>query len=203
MRFLTKVADMMILNILFLVTCIPIFTIGASVTALHYVTLRIVSGEDGSISKDYFRSFRQNFRQATIIWLILMAFALLLTYDVHLVWSGDGYISTAVKVMTVIACAALVMILLYVFAILAKFNNSVWGTIRNAVAISLAAFPKTLSMFMLVFASAALTFYTETTIRWGLLFWLTVGFSAVTYFNSVLLKKTFDKLSERGTSDNE
>ena len=104
------------------------------------------------------------------------------------------------KILSVIAGAALVMVLLYVFAILAKFNNSVKGTIRNAVAISLAAFPKTLSMFMLIVSCAALTFYTETTIRWGLLFWMTLGFSSVTYFNSILLRKTFERLIEGNPS---
>ena len=188
MRFLGKVADMMILNLLFLTTCIPIFTIGASLTALHYVTLRMVSGEE-------------NFRQATIIWIILMAFALLLTYDIRLVWNGAGYVNTVMKVLSIIASVALVMVILYVFAILAKFHNSVEGTIRNAVAISLNAFPRTLSMFMLVVASVALTFYTEATIRWGLLFWLTFGFSAVTYFNSFLLKKTFGNLITDHASD--
>ena len=201
MRFLGKVADMMILNLLFLTTCIPIFTIGASLTALHYVTLRMVSGEEGAVSKDYFRSFKQNFRQATVIWLILMAFVLLLVYDIRSVWNGGGYVNTVVKILSVIAGAALVMVILYVFAILAKFHNSVEGTIRNAVAISLNAFPRTLSMFMLVVASVALTFYTEATIRWGLLFWLTFGFSAVTYFNSFLLKKTFGNLITDHASD--
>lgn len=203
MHFLSKAADMIILNVLFLITCIPIFTVGASLTALHYVTLRMVSGEEGAVSRDYFRSFRQNFRQATAIWLILEVFALLLAYDIRMVWNSGGYVNTVVKILSIIACAALIMILLYVFALLAKFNNSVKGTIRNAVAISLAAFPRTLSMFMLIAACAALTFYTETTIRWGLLFWLTLGFSTVTYFNSVLLKKTFDKLIEHDTTDNE
>jgi len=201
MRFLTKVADMMILNIIFLVTSIPLITIGASLTALHYVTLRMAAGEEGPVVKDYLRSFRRNFRQATIIWLILMVFLCVLTYDIRLTWNAGGYISIVVKVMSVIGSAGLVMILLYVFGVLAKFDNTVKGTLRNAAAISIAAFPKTLSMFMLIAASAALTFYTELTVRWGLLFWLTIGFSMITYFNSILLKKTFDKLIEESFFD--
>ena len=201
MHFLGKVADLMILNLLFLITCVPIFTIGASLTALHYVTLRMVSDEDSAVSRDYLRSFKQNFRQATIIWLILITFALLITYDIRLVWNGAGYVNTVMKILSIIASVALVMVILYVFAILAKFHNSVKGTIRNAVAISLSAFPRTLSMFMLVAASVALTFYTEATVRWGLLFWLTFGFSAVAYFNSFLLKKTFGNLITDQTSD--
>lgn len=193
----------MILNILFLITSIPVFTIGASMTALHYAILRMVSGEEGAVSKDYFRSFRQNFRQATLIWVILVGFALLLTYDISVTWNGEGSVNTVVRIMSLVACVALVMILLYVFAILAKFNNTVTGTIRNAAAISIAAFPRTLSMFMLVVACAALTFYTETTVRWGSLFWVTLGFSTVTYFNSFLLKKTFDDLVEDKHPDDE
>ena len=125
MRFLGKVADMMILNLLFLTTCIPVFTIGASLTALHYVTLRMVSDEDSAVSRDYLRSFKQNFRQATIIWLILITFALLITYDIRLVWNGAGYVNTVMKILSIIASVALVMVILYVFAILAKFHNSV------------------------------------------------------------------------------
>ncbi len=138
-----------------------------------------------------------------MIWLILAAFTLLLAYDFLAAWGGKGYVITLVKIMSVVACAALVMILLYVFAILAKFDNTVKGTLRNAAAISIAAFPNPLSMFMLVVACAALTFYTRTTLRWGLLFWVTLGFSTVTYFNSFLLKKTFDKLIAEKASHEE
>ena len=69
MRFLTKIADLMVLNILFCVTSIPLITIGASWTALYSVTLKMVRDEEGSVSRSYFRSFRQNFRQATLLWL--------------------------------------------------------------------------------------------------------------------------------------
>ena len=77
MQFLTKVADLIILNLLFLVTSVPVITIGASATALHYVALRMIHGQEGPITRDYFRSFRTNFRQATAIWLLLLGFALI------------------------------------------------------------------------------------------------------------------------------
>ncbi len=194
MRFLGRMADLMILNLLFLATSIPVFTVGAGLTAMHYVALRMTSDEEGTIWKDYFRSFRQNFRQATIIWLILLLFALILWYDIRAVWGGTGVINTVVKVLSVVACAALAILLLYVFAVLAKFNNTVRGTMKNAVALALTHMGRTVSMFMLPFACAALTFYTYTTIRWGLLAWLLIGFAAVVYFNSFLLRKTFNEV---------
>ncbi len=196
MRFLSKMADLIILNIFFLVTSIPLVTIGASLTAMHYVALRMAGGEEGTIYRDYFHSFKQNFRQATVIWLILLAFTLILAYDISSVWSGTGYISTAVKVLSVVACAAMAMILLYVFAILARFNNTVRGTLKNSVALALTHPGRTVSMFMLPFAGAVLTFYTLETFRWGFLAWLVIGFAGITFLNSFSLKKTFDEAIE-------
>ena len=69
-RGLTKLADLMWLNALFIVTSLPIITIGASTAALYYETMRIVAGEESYITKDYFRAFKENFKKATIIWLI-------------------------------------------------------------------------------------------------------------------------------------
>lgn len=196
MRFLGRVADLMILNLLFLATSLPVVTVGASLTAMHYVALRMVNGEEGGVVRDYFRSFRQNFLQATAIWLLLLVFALLLWYDLRSVWSAAGYLNTLVKVLSLVACAALVMILLYVFAILSKFNNTVRGTLKNAVSLALRHPGRTVSMFMLPFACAALTLYTQATIRWGMFAWLAIGFALITWCNSFLLKKIFDEAIE-------
>src|SRR6186713_2929925 len=72
MRFLTRIADLMILNLLFIATSIPIVTLGASVTALNFTAMRIVRGQCDSVTGDYFGSFRRNFRQATLIGLIFL-----------------------------------------------------------------------------------------------------------------------------------
>ena len=60
MNALNKLADLIILNFLTMICCIPIFTIGASATALHYVALKIVRDEETYIIKGFFKSFRQN-----------------------------------------------------------------------------------------------------------------------------------------------
>ena len=72
MRVLTKIADTVWLNILFLICSIPIFTIGASITALYYVSFKTIKDEEGYITKDFFRSFKENFKQSTIIWIVLL-----------------------------------------------------------------------------------------------------------------------------------
>lgn len=196
MRFLGRVGDLMILNILFLVTSIPIITLGASLTALHYAVYKMVCCSDTSAARDFFHSFRQNFRQATVLWLLLMLFGFLLWYDLRSVWGQTGLIQTAVKLMSLVACAAMAMLLLYVFAVLARFDNTVRGTLKNAVGLALRHPGRTVSMFMLPFACGVLTFYTYSTIRWGMLAWLLIGFAAIAYFNSFPLRKTFDEAVE-------
>ena len=72
-RFIGKFWDVLILNVLWLVCSIPIVTIGASTTAMYYVTLKLARDEDGYTIRSFFKSFKENFRQATVIWLIFLA----------------------------------------------------------------------------------------------------------------------------------
>ena len=71
--FMGRVADLMILNILCIICCIPIITIGASVTAMYYVTLKMTRNEESYIVRSFFKSFKENFKQATVIWLVALA----------------------------------------------------------------------------------------------------------------------------------
>ena len=82
-RFIGKLGDLIILNVLWLITSIPIVTIGASTTALYYVTLKLVRDEDGYTIRSFFKSFKENFKQSTIIWLIMLAVGLLIGFDLY------------------------------------------------------------------------------------------------------------------------
>ena len=65
--FMGRVADLLLLNFLCILCCIPVVTAGASITALYYVTLKMARDEESYIARSFFRSFKQNFKQATII----------------------------------------------------------------------------------------------------------------------------------------
>ena len=196
MLFLGKIADLMILNIIFVISCIPIITIGPALTALHYVTLKMSDNSDSHIVRSFFKSFRQNFRQALIIWLIMLLFAWILWFDISNVWGSAGTINMLVQFFSIVALIGHIMELLYVFPVLARFNNTVAGTFRSAFGLALSAFTRTFSMFMLIFACAALTFYTVDTFKYCSFLWLTLGFSSVAYANSFLLKKTFARYTQ-------
>ncbi len=72
MTILNKVADILILNIIFIIACVPIVTIGAAFSAAYYIGFKMVKDEESYIVRGFFKAFKDNFKQATIIWLILM-----------------------------------------------------------------------------------------------------------------------------------
>ena len=88
--FMNKVADLCILNIICLVCCIPIVTAGASITAMYYVTLKMVRNEEAYIVRSFFKSFKDNFKQATIINLIMIAVGAVLYLDLNVAKNMPG-----------------------------------------------------------------------------------------------------------------
>ena len=86
MTLLDKVADGLLLGLLWLITSLPIVTIGASTTAAYAVALKLAGGEEGYVIRNFFSSFKKNFRQGTILGLvvILMAFVLISNIDFYL-----------------------------------------------------------------------------------------------------------------------
>ncbi|HPA53844.1 MAG TPA: YesL family protein, partial [Bacillota bacterium] len=69
-KIMTAVYQMIILNLLWCITSIPLITVGASTTALYYVIGKIARKEEVHEIKDFYKSFRENFKQATCIWMI-------------------------------------------------------------------------------------------------------------------------------------
>lgn len=197
MRIMTFLANLVILNILFLISCIPIVTAGPAITAMNYVVFNMSPGQDVHIAQSFFRSFRQNFRQGLIIWLLMLLVGYLLGMDIYVVWFVIP--NTIQRIAVTIVSVIYLMTLIYVFPLLSRFNNSVFRTIRNAVVLSFNAFPKTLSMLVLIVASVLGTLYSTTTLVYGMFVWLLLGFSGIAYLNSLLLRKTFQKYSQIGT----
>lgn len=193
MRFLTKIADLMVLNILFCVTSIPLITIGASWTALYSVTLKMVRDEEGSVSRSYFRSFRQNFRQATLLWLGVLVVLALLVLDIRVLngmagGTAPGLLRVGVQILALLG----IMVLQYLFPSLARFEASLADTLKNACMMVLAHLPKTALMTAAAVGAVWITLINNTTIAVGLMVWPLIGFSLMAFGNSGILRKIFD-----------
>ena len=125
MRFLSKVCDLMILNALCIICCLPIVTAGASVTALYTITMKMVRGEESYIFKGFFKAFKENFKQSTIIWLIMAALGIFIFVDYRASAILPENVSNLFRVLIGALIIFYAMILSYVFPYTARFANNI------------------------------------------------------------------------------
>ena len=192
-RFLSKVADLMILNLLFLLCSIPVVTIGASSTAMYYTALKMIDNEEGYISRNFFHSFKENFKQATVCWLIFLFSGAILVADILILRSAQGTFPKIVLIAIVALCIFYLIMLNYVFAVLSRFYNSTKNTFKNALIMSIVNLPYTLAILALTIAPVLVTLINGYTIWYGLLVWIMVGFSATTLGKCYFFDKIFKK----------
>lgn len=145
---ISRLGDIMLLSMLWFLTSLPIITLGASTTALLDICMKIIRSRDAGIIKPFFSSFKSNFRQSTIIFLIMAAIGAVGAADMYF-WahsSGDtAMIMNAVSIGIMIIYAAT---LLYVFAVQAAFENTVSATVRTAFLMALKHFPVTIVLLV-------------------------------------------------------
>lgn len=200
MRVLNRVGDLLILNVLMIVCCIPVITAGAAFTAMHYVLLKIVRGEEGYLIRGFFKSFRSNFRQATLIWLLML---LVVAVYVGGIWifNYSGLVFPKPLIIAVAAVAfVLLMIAVYVFPLQARFENSVKNTLKNAMLLAFANLPRTILMMACYILPLVLGYFST----YALLFVIMLGISAPAYAAAWIYSGIFKKLEpepEEAASD--
>ena len=190
MVFLTKVANLMILNLLTIICCIPIITVGPAVTALYYVTIKMARGDEPYIVKSYFKSFKENFKQATILWIVMLALIIVLILDwevVVLMMSGTG--AKIMKVVLGVVTIFFVMTALYIFPVLSRFENTIKQTVKNAFLISIMSLPKTVVIILIHLLPLGLLLLTIQ----ALPFLFLLGLPAVAYLSSMMFVRVFKK----------
>lgn len=196
MQGLNKLGDLLWLNVLTLICCIPIITIGPSLTAMHYIALKIARNEEGYITRDFFKSFKRNFKQGTIIWLIMLFVILVLAGDFFIInYSGLEFNGIIRSVL--MAVALLVMFTsMFVFPVLAKFENTVFNIIKNAFFIGIAQLPKTILMMILTVIPVALFIFVPQIIPIVFMFGITLPAWASAKLYSKFFKKLEDRIME-------
>lgn len=139
LQFINKLVYSVYLNILWFICCIPIVTVGASTTALFYVSLKVAKNEEGNLTKAFFHSFRENFKQGTIIWLILLGVGIVLGIDGYVLYHMrfENAFWTLCTAIFFVAAAAYGVVLMYIFPLLARFDNTVGAMFKNALFIGI------------------------------------------------------------------
>lgn len=190
-------ADMMLCSLYFVLCSIPLVTIGAAATAMHYA-LRRSHDCSGSPTKDFFSSFRHNFVQATVIWLVIAAIAAVLVGNFWLAqaWESElvPFVKAAIAVMGVLLLAETAL----VFPMLARFRNSIGQLMKNSLLLALLHPLKTLILIFFMVLPVGLSLVLPEKFSVIVTLW-TLGLSgASAYLAQMLIIPIFDSLEKTG-----
>jgi Predicted integral membrane protein len=189
MRFITKVGYLWYLDVLFVVTSLPVFTIGVSITALNYACTKLIDDE-GTVTGNYFKSWKENFKQGTGLGLLYLAFGALLALALVFYNRMD---QSDIKIMwaVVIAIGIFYFIsLCWVFAIQSKFVHTVQDTIHYSFVIAFQNLPET---FLIMITIAAVVFFSCTQPFIVLFLVLNFGIGWCFYLFAYFYAKVFDR----------
>ena len=144
---LTKITDVVLIGFYFFITSIPIFTIGDSMTALYYVTHKCIFRGKG-YTTEYFKSFKSNFNQATLSWLIFLVVQLVLIADIYIMKDSmsKGVLFAAAPWFFMVVLVLIMVWAIYHFAYIARFQNTFKTSFKVSLAIMFVNIPWTLAI---------------------------------------------------------
>ena len=148
-RFFNLVYNLVLLHILWVIYSLPVITAGASTTALYYACMKMIRTNEGYVHKNFQKSFKQNFKRATVIWLVMAAAAFLLVTDLRY---GMFLGNTMGKIILIGSSVILIPAILtgiYIFPVQAKFENTIRDNVKNALLMSLRHFPCSLLLCLI------------------------------------------------------
>ena len=189
---LGKISNIVILNLLCIVSCLPIITIGASVTATYFIAMQIVKDEESYIIKEFIKRFKENFIISKKIWIIMMIIGGVLCFDFYISkLIINEYMRIILQFILLMISIIFVFSIMYVFPIASKFENTVKNTMINSILISIQHLPQTIVMTLVNLSPIILIFMLSD--YWGqiLFFYTVIGFAVIAYINSIFFNKIF------------
>lgn len=188
-NFLNKVADIMILGIVFMIACVPVITGGAALTAAYYMGFKMVKNEETYIIKGFFKAFKENFKQATILWIFVLIIMAVIVADYRIIlYSGIAFASgLRIAMVSVTLIAALGIV--FVFPLQARFQNTVKHTFKNAFLMALSHLPSAF-LLIIIFAVPYLILWLVPQLFPAVFL---LGFGGIFYFKSFVLLRVFRK----------
>ena len=191
-RFLTGLCNLIIVNLLFIITCIPVFTIGASLTALYRITIAILAGDNPAIFRDYFKAFRDNFLKAPGLELLYAALsAFFITQIVLCNTMLPPETARWVQFCPYFFLFVILAHTLYSFPLIAWFEETFFQMLKNALLLSISNMPVTI-MYVVISGGLVYVLWQFPSLTLSLLIFM--GISIIAAFYSIFLKRIFEKL---------
>lgn len=190
-QFLCRLWDIIQVNFFWLLGCIPVVTIGASTAAAFKVCLHLAMEQEGYIYKEYWAGFKENWKQGTVLEAIFFLCAYVIYLDLQLFEAAAGN-PIWILVVTIISGFLFVFSLLYAFPLIARYENTILGTLKNSLRISRRYFGRTMAMVAVVLFEVLIWMFNSTTIFIGFL----IGPACIIYTIAGMSLGTFYEIEQ-------
>lgn len=191
-RFLTRVCDLLFLNIALVLSCCTVVLSGAGVTALYSITLKMMRGQDCDPIRGFFRALRENFLTSSFAAILLLGDVTLLAVLRSVLYAETLLMPPALFILLAILAVFLTALLSYLFPLLARYENTFLNHLCNAVRLSLANLPVTVLMTTVDLLPLLIGFLIPAALGVVFAFWLLFGFAAGAWVNSFYLNRIFE-----------
>ena len=161
MKSLSKFTDCISLSLLFLISCIPVVTIGTAATATYHTAYKVLRHDRGYLFREYVSSFRDNFKQTTPVWLFALALGAMLGVDGFIVgyYAQKGSIPSALGIVFIVGMIVWFSWISYLFPYMARFENTKRQSMKNAILFATVHFPMTVFMLFLAAVVGLLMYF--------------------------------------------
>ncbi len=204
-RFFDRFGDLFVLNVLFVACSIPVITAGASFSAMLYVTNRMVMGEEGKVPELFFKGFKQNFKLATPLWIIVLAIAYGAYFCYQCSLNVADNVANIYTGLTAFLMIVLTFLLPLLFSLVARYDNTVIKTLINSFALSITHLKLWFKIFF-IWIIPVIIYNLNIMIFWYTwYFWILILTAVLAFATSMLVKPLYEELEkseeEKGDED--
>ena len=205
-KFLSRLWDMIKLNFLWLLFSLPIVTMGAATVAAYTVTLKMVDETEGYVGRQFIKGFKENWKQGIPMGLLAMFCSYVVYLDFQLFEAVEGnpilFLIFGMIAAFVFGCA-----FIYAFPLSARYENTLFGTLKNSANIAARYFVRTIALVVVLAVEILLILYNSTTLFFGLLIgpaciMLTISGFALHFFREIEKEPGAVKETEKAEEEN-
>ena len=191
MKFLSRLVDLVVLNIFTLLYSLPVVTAGGALTAMNYVLFHYVRGDETYTIKMFRDSFRTNFRQGIPEGILALAVAVITAVDMWALHGSESRSATLLMIIITIIAIMLFVTCVYMFALQSRYENTVSATILNAIRLAVGNLPRSVGMAVIWLIWIMVLIYLHNAAS---LAFLIYGLSLPGYMCAILYSKIFEDL---------
>ncbi len=160
---------------------------------MYTVLFKIRAGESPAVVQLFWKSYKDNFKQSTLVWLVILGLGFWFFFCIVLFSGNSNRLFQTYSVLMIIMLIVLLIFMMYIFPVISQFSNSTKMLVQNSFILMLKHSLTTFTMSMLVLTVLLLTFYNSFTFAWGIGFFISFGFALVNYWSSAYLERIFDR----------